>query len=136
MDALNKGLRFIYQELNLIEELDIARNMFLGIEPVLWQRPWELSIFQPYIKRLHEYLKKFHIELDPRELVGKLSVTQQKMVEIARSLVKNAQVIVLDEPTDVLEDRSRQDLFEVISAAEKKSAGRLYLYISPLCGGS
>ena len=101
LDALNKGLRFIYQELNLVEELDIARNMFLGIEPIYGKSLGIVNLSTLY-QKASEYLKKFHIDLDPRDLVGKLSVTQQKMVEIARSLVKNAQVIVLDEPSYVI----------------------------------
>jgi len=128
VDALNKGLRFIYQELNLIEELDIARNMFLGIEPTYGKALGIVNISTLY-QKASEYLNQFHIDLDPRELVGRLSVTQQKMVEIARSLVKNAQVLVLDEPTDVLEDRARQDLFDVISRL-KKSRQVGFIYIS------
>jgi ribose transport system ATP-binding protein len=127
LDALSRGLRFIYQELNLVEELDIARNMFLGIEPVYVKTLGIVNISTLY-QKAHEYLEKFHIDLNPRELVGKLSVTQQKMVEIARSMVENAQVIVLDEPTDVLEDRSRQDLFEVISGLKKRQqVGFVYI---------
>jgi ABC-type sugar transport system ATPase subunit len=69
------------------------------------------------------------MDLDPRAVVGRLSVTQQKLVEIARALVKEAQVLVLDEPTDVLEDRSRQDLFAVINEL-KRSHQVGFIYIS------
>ena len=61
--------------------------------------------------------------------MGKLSVTQQKMVEIARALTTKAKAIVLDEPTDVLEDRSRNDLFEVIHQL-KEEQGVGFIYIS------
>jgi ribose transport system ATP-binding protein len=60
--------------------------------------------------------------------VGLLSVTQQKMVEIARALTTNVRVIILDEPTDVLEDRSRQDLFKVISQLkQEQNVGFVYI---------
>jgi ribose transport system ATP-binding protein len=127
-DSLDRGLRFIYQEINLVREIDIARNMFLGMEPK--SIPLLGMIDQ---RRLYEeaadLLKRFHIDLDPREVVGKLSVTQQKMVEIARALTTRAKAIVLDEPTDVLEDRSRKDLFEVIHQL-KEEQGVGFVYIS------
>ncbi len=127
-DALDQGLRVIYQELSLVQQIDIARNIFLGMEPV---RSSVVRVVDE--KRLYaqagELLKRFHIDLDPTEVVGKLSVTQQKMVEIARALTTQARVIVLDEPTDVLEDRSRRDLFQVI-AQLKREQSVAFIYIS------
>ena len=126
-DAIDQGLRFIYQELNLVRELDIARNMFLGMEPM--SVPFLNMVNQRYLYRqAGELLERFHIDLDPREVVGRLSVTQRKMVEIARALTTKAKVIVLDEPTDVLEDRSRKDLFDVISQLkEEQNVGFIYI---------
>ncbi len=125
VDPLELGLRFIYQELNLVPQLDIARNMFLGGEPRALGFVRQRELYDTAAR----YLDKFHMNLDPRAVVGGLSVTQQKLVEIARALVKDAQVLVLDEPTDVLEDRSRQDLFGVINDL-KKSHGVGFIYIS------
>jgi ribose transport system ATP-binding protein len=124
-DALALGLRFIYQELALVPQLDIARNMFLGMEP----RRLGFIRQKDLYNRAAVYLERFHMDLDPYAVVGRLSVTQQKLVEIARALVKDAQVLVLDEPTDVLEDRSRQDLFGVIKEL-KKSHNVGFIYIS------
>jgi ribose transport system ATP-binding protein len=111
LDALNRNLRFIYQELNLVPEMDVARNMFLGVEPTLG-----LGIVNK--RRLYglarEYLAGYHMDLDPHEPVERLSVTQQKMIEIAKALVAKVSVLVLDEPTDVLEDQARQELFDII----------------------
>jgi len=127
-DSIDLGLKFIYQELSLVRSLDIARNMFLGMEPT---RLATLGLVDEKIlyKQSKEFLEGFHIELDPTELVDRLSITQQKMVEIARALTTKAKVIVLDEPTDVLEDRSRRDLFEVIRRL-KKEFGVSFIYIS------
>jgi ribose transport system ATP-binding protein len=126
--AIEKGLRFIYQELNLIRDIDIARNMFLGLEPI---QSTGLGIIdeRKLYQQAGELLDRFHIDLDVKELVGRLSVTQQKMVEIARALTTQAKVIVLDEPTDVLEDRSRKDLFDVIRQL-KENHGVSFIYIS------
>jgi ribose transport system ATP-binding protein len=127
-DALDRGLRFIYQELSLVRDLDIARNMFLGMEP-LRVRAIRLIDEDKLYRQAKEYLEEFHIDLDPRETIRRLSVTQQKMVEIARALTTKAKVIVLDEPTDVLEDRSRRDLFDVIRQL-KSEQGVSFVYIS------
>jgi len=125
---LEMGLRFIYQEMNLVQEIDIARNIFLGCEPMLFGALGIVNSRALY-RRAAEYLKRFHIDLDPHHIVGELSVTQQKMVEIARALVTDSKVLVLDEPTDVLEDRSRSDLFEVIG--KLKSTHKVgFIYIS------
>jgi len=124
-DSRDLGIRFIYQELSLVLDLDIARNMFLGMEPMHLGTVDEKRLYQ----KAGELLKQFHIELDPTEQVRRLSVTQQKMVEIARALTTQAKVIVLDEPTDVLEDRSRKDLFQVIRHL-KQDQGVGFVYIS------
>ena len=126
-DAIDRGLRFIYQELNLVQEIDIARNMFLGMEPMS-MRALAVVDQEKLYTRAGELLERFHIDLDPREVVGRLSVTQQKMVEIARALTTRAKVIVLDEPTDVLEDRSRKDLFQVIDQLkQEQDVGFIYI---------
>ena len=124
---LNMGLRFIYQEINLVGEIDVARNIFLGREPMRL-RALGLIDKSALYSRAAEYLRKFHINLDPHDIVGELSVTQQKMVEIARALATDSKVIVLDEPTDVLEDRSRNDLFEVIDRLKSEhQVGFIYI---------
>ena len=72
-DALDLGLRFIYQELNLVRDMDIARNMFLNMEPVLAAGIVdETKLYQEAGK----LLERFHIDLDPRSVVRQLSVTQ------------------------------------------------------------
>ncbi len=125
-DAIDKGLRFIYQEINLVPEIDIARNMFLGMEPM--RSKWLDTVDQKKLySQAAELLERFHIDLDPTEVVGKLSVTQQKMVEIARALTTRAKAIILDEPTDVLEDRSRHDLFGVIEKLKADGIGFIYI---------
>jgi ribose transport system ATP-binding protein len=124
--ALDLGLRFIYQELSLVPTLDIARNMFLGVEPM---RRFGLVDIPKLYAKSRELLERFRINLAPTAIVGQLSVTEQKMVEIARALTGDARVIVLDEPTDVLEDRSRQDLFDLIH--HLKTAQNVgFIYIS------
>ncbi len=118
---LERGLRFIYQELSLVPELDVARNIFLGVEPTAELRSAALLtrlgglVDKPALyRRARELLERFHLTLDPHQVVSSLSVAHRKLVEIARALVTMPRVIVMDEPTDVLEDQSRANLFDVI----------------------
>jgi ribose transport system ATP-binding protein len=127
-DALDHGLRFIYQELSLVRDLDIARNMFLGMEPMLVPALGLVDEKKLY-QQAKELLAEFHINLDPNETIRRLSVTEQKMVEIARALTTKAKVIVLDEPTDVLEEQARKDLFAVIRRL-KTEQNVAFVYIS------
>ncbi len=126
-DSQHHGLRFIYQELSLVRDMDIARNLFLGMEPTFMSALGLVNEKQLYVQA-SKFLKQFHIDLEPTEMVGRLSVTQQKMVEIARALTTQAKVIALDEPTDVLEDRSRKDLFNIIhQLKQEQNVGFIYI---------
>jgi len=127
LDALSRNLRFIYQELNLVEQMDVARNMFLGLEPTVI-RAFGLVDAKRLYSLAGEYLARFHIDIDPRRRVGTLSATQQKMVEIAKALVADISVLVLDEPTDVLEDQARQELFNIIRVLKREqNVGFIYI---------
>jgi len=121
--ALSRGLRFIYQEPSLVFDLDVARNIFLGIEPA------QGGLLKPFLlyQMAEELLRKMQIDLDPRKMVRHLSVTEQKMVEIARALATQARAIVLDEPTDVLESYARERLFTIIRNLKQEGVGFVYI---------
>jgi ribose transport system ATP-binding protein len=124
---LENGLRFIYQEINLVQQLDVSRNIFLGIEPIKFKR-FGLVDERSLYRNVRLFLEKIGIDLDPRETVKNLSVTQQKLVEIARALITDAKALILDEPTDVLEDQSRRLLFDIIlNLKEKFKVGFIYI---------
>lgn len=124
-DAQEKGIAIIHQELNLIHDLTIGENIFLGREPkgAFGKINWT---------KLHEdankLLKKLNVKSSSKELLGKLSIGQQQMVEIAKALSLNAQIIIMDEPTDALTDKETQSLFKVIN--ELKNEGKSIVYIS------
>ena len=127
LDALNRNLRFIYQELNLVQEMDVARNMFLGLEPTFFPALGIINKKKLY-SMAREYLVQYHMDLDPREPVQNLSVAQQKMIEIAKALVAKVTVLVLDEPTDVLEDQARRELFDIIRKLKaEQDIGFIYI---------
>jgi len=124
-DAQKKGIAIIHQELNLIRDLTIGENIFLGREP-------KKAFGKINWTKLHEdadkLLKKLNVKSSSKELLGNLSIGQQQMVEIAKALSLNAQIIIMDEPTDALTDKETQSLFKVIK--ELKNEGKSIVYIS------
>lgn len=123
-DAGEKGIAIIHQELNLVKDLSIGENIFLGREPK--------SGFRIDFNKLHEesdkLLQKLNVDISSKELVENLSIAQMQMIEIAKALSLNAQIIIMDEPTDALTDKETKSLFNVIN--ELKSEGKAIVYIS------
>ncbi|WP_319371260.1 ribose ABC transporter ATP-binding protein RbsA [uncultured Ilyobacter sp.] len=123
-ESQNAGIAIIHQELNLISNLTIAENIFLGREKTSFGKiDWKGMYADA-----DELLKKLKVKHSSKELVGNLSVGEQQMVEIAKALSQKAKIIVMDEPTDALTDKETDSLFDVIRELieEKKSV----VYIS------
>jgi len=124
-ESQDGGIAFIHQELNLIKDLSIAENIYLGREPVTSTRRIQW-------KKLNEDAKKWLTKLglteDPRELVKNISIGKQQLVEIAKALSINAEVIIMDEPTGALTPQETEKLFEVIR--ELRKDGKSVVYIS------
>lgn len=124
-EALNMGIAIIHQELNLLPNLSIAENIFLGREPV---NSFGKIQWSKLFKAAKEIMDRLGITESPETLVGELSIGKQQMVEIAKALSLNARVIVMDEPTGALTDKETKSLFKVIG--ELKAEGRSIVYIS------
>lgn len=123
-ESQEAGIAIIHQELNLISNMTIAENIFLGREKtkrgkIDWKGMYEEA---------DEILKKLRVKHSSKELLGKLSIGEQQMVEIAKALSQNAKIIVMDEPTDALTDEESESLFRVIR--ELKSEHKSIVYIS------
>lgn len=109
-ESQDAGISIIHQELNLIDHLSIAENIFLGRELTKnFLIDWKLMFDEADI-----ILKKLNLEYSSKELVGKLSIGEKQMIEIAKALSQNAKIIVMDEPTDALTDTETKSLFNVI----------------------
>ena len=125
-EAEEAGIAIIYQELNLIQELTVAENIFLdrqftgGFGQILWGR-----LFAETQNLLNEL--GIH-DFKPTDLVKNLTVGKQQMVEIAKALSINARILVLDEPTSALTDKEVQELFRIIR--KLKADGVCMCYIS------
>jgi erythritol transport system ATP-binding protein len=124
-EAIRHGVGIIYQELNLFPNLSIAENMFMT-------REIKKNRFSVDHKKQNEkaavFLEKMKLAVPPETQVGSLRVGQQQLVEIAKVLSQNAEIIIMDEPTSALTEAEVATLFTVI--AELKKQGVTVIYIS------
>ena len=124
-DAMESGIALIHQELNLADNLEIGANIFLGREPRRFGIIHEAEIR----RRAADLLQRIGLNLAPDTLVRDLTVGQQQMVEIAKALSINAQVLIMDEPTSSLSAGESVRLFEVI----RDSASSIFPIDLPKC---
>src|SRR4029077_21112339 len=124
-EAEDAGIRIIYQELNLVPELSVAANIFLGREKTRGVGWLDNRAMEAETRRLFERLGT---PIAPRALVGDLRIGDQQMVEIAKALAFDAEILIMDEPTSALSDAEVHRLFRVI--ADLRNSGTTILYIS------
>lgn len=123
-EAMDCGIAIIYQELNLVGELNAVENIFLG-------REYTKGPFEDFAKMREEtieVLKRVKMDIDIDCPVNQLSVAQQQMIEIAKALIKNAKLIVMDEPTATLTSHETDNLFEIVR--DLKKMGVTIIFIS------
>ncbi len=118
------GITMIYQELNLIPQLSVTENVFLGNE--IERGP--LLDWPEMHRRARQLLARLHLKIDPRVKVNTLGVAQQQMVEVAKALHHQSDLIIMDEPTSALSLNEIQDLFSIIR--QLKAEGVAVIYIS------
>ena len=132
-DALALGIRVIYQELNLVPQLSVAENIFLGEAPVRWGSVVDWPALYERTSRL---LTDLGLPLDPRALVSRLGIAQRQMVEIAKALSGKstgqiadtpASVLVMDEPTSSLTSREVTQLFALIQRLAARGVAIVYI---------
>lgn len=123
--AQELGIAIIHQELNMCQHLTVANNMFLGREIRKGGRLDKAEMN----RRAREQLAKLGItDLDPDTVVGNLTVGRQQMVEIAKALLINAKVLVMDEPSSALSNAEIEEMFRIVR--ELRSQGCAIVYIS------
>jgi ribose transport system ATP-binding protein len=124
-EALDAGIVAVYQELSLLPHMTVSENLFLGIEPGKLKFLDRKSMAD----QSAEMLRSLGAEgIDPNALVGTLSLTSQQIVEIAKALIRNAKVLILDEPSAVLGDDELELLYNLI--AKLKATGIAIVYIT------
>ena len=120
------GIGIIHQELQLMNHLTVAQNIFIGREP---QRLFGLLLDHDRLNReAAAALGHLNLAIDPRTVVGGLTVAKQQMVEIAKALSFNSRVLIMDEPTAALNNAEIAELFKIIRELKSRGVGdRLHL---------
>jgi len=127
--AQELGVAIIHQELNMCQHLTVAANMFLGRELIKGGR---LDTAEMNKRAVAELAKLGIHDLEPDEIVGNLTVGRQQMVEIAKALLINAKVLVMDEPSSSLSNAEIVEMFRIVR--ELKAMGTAIVYISHRLG--
>jgi len=123
--ALDKGINIIHQELNLMKHLSAAQNIFIGREQ---KKSIPFMVDDKEINRKsRELFDLINLDLDPATQVASLTVAQQQMVEIAKALSFNMDVLIMDEPTSALSDSEIEKLFKVIRHLRSQGKGVVYI---------
>ena len=124
--AQNMGIAIINQELALIPYLSVGQNIFLGREPV--KRYSKLVDWKKLNQGAKKYLDRLNLDFGPETPVMDLSIAQQQMVEVAKALSFDAEILIMDEPTSALTEKESEVLFGLIR--ELRDRGIAVIYIS------
>ena len=123
-DSLNLGIKVVYQEIALIPEFTVGENIFLEKFPV---NSLGIVNWKKLYNDCNNLLKKIGFNLNVKEKVANLSISEQQIVEIARAIFQNASVVVMDEPTSSLTPNEIEKLFEVIENLKKNNIAIIYI---------
>jgi ribose transport system ATP-binding protein len=107
--AQEKGISIVHQELSLCPEVSVAENIFMGRVP---EKRKGMVNFKQMRQEADKVLKRLNLDIDVRQPLGKLGISEQQMVEIAKALSINAKILILDEPTSSLTESESQILFD------------------------
>ncbi|WP_052350385.1 sugar ABC transporter ATP-binding protein [Paenibacillus gorillae] len=118
------GIHCIYQELNVANDLTVAENVFLGIQPV---KRFGLIHWKKMNQDAKVIFDSLQIRIDPKQLVRHVSIAQKQMIEIARAISQQAKVLIMDEPTSSLSDREIEILLRLIGELKQQGIGILYI---------
>lgn len=122
-DAKDLGIAMIPQEFNLINTLNVFENIFLGSEI----RKGRLLDKKAMRNKTQELLVELETDLDPNALIENLTVAQKQMVEIAKALVSNANILIMDEPTTVLTEHEVSILFSLVEKLKERGVTILFI---------
>jgi ribose transport system ATP-binding protein len=122
--AQDKGISIIHQELNLMPDLTIAQNIFIGREP----RKLKFILNDGgLVKEAEKLFNQLNLKIDPNRKVQGLSIANQQMVEIVKALSFNSKVLIMDEPTAALTTNEIDELFRIIRGLRDKGVGIVHI---------
>ncbi|MDT8897044.1 sugar ABC transporter ATP-binding protein [Thermanaerothrix sp. 4228-RoL] len=124
VDAIRAGIAIVFQELSLVGSLSVAENIFANRQPVgaVGTIRWD-----ELYRQTQEFLSRFNLHLNPRQLVKHLSMGQQQILEILKAISINPKVLILDEPTSSLTESEAGYLFENIRKLQKQGMSFIYI---------
>ena len=122
-DSMDAGIAFIHQELNLVNDLNIYENLFLGRE---LKKGFKLDK-KTMIARAGEVLKKLNVDLDPCEPLASLDASYKQIIEIARALLFNARTIIMDEPTTSLTEVEIERVFDMMRTVKQQGVSMVFI---------
>jgi len=118
------GIAFIHQELNLINDLPIYENMFLGREPKTKRGRLDL---ERMMRETEEVFNQMHVDLDPKTMVRDLDASYKQIVEICRAMMMKASVIIMDEPTTSLTEQEIERVFTMMRTLKENHVGIIFI---------
>ena len=121
--ALDHGVSMVHQELNQVPETSVMENIWMGRMPKKGIVVDDNKMYED-TKRIFERLD---LRIDPKEKIGHLSVSQRQMIEIAKAVSADAQIVVLDEPTSSLTEKEVDHLFRIIRTLKDQGCGIIYI---------
>lgn len=126
-ESLNLGISIIYQELSLIDELSIMENMFVGKLPTMKKFGVPVVDYKFMLDRTSRALATIGLDRDPKEIVENLSISEKQQCEIAKAIISESKVIIMDEPTTSLTIAETENLFGIIRKLKKDGKGIVYI---------
>ena len=124
-EAQALGIGIIHQELNLMNHLTAAQNIFIGREP---RKALRFFLDEAKLNAdAAEIFRQMKVEIDPRAVVGDLTVARQQLVEIAKALSFHSKILIMDEPTAALNDAEVTQLFSIIADLKAQGVGIVYI---------
>jgi inositol transport system ATP-binding protein len=123
--ALSKGISMIHQELSPVPQMTVAENIYLGREPLTW---YGLVDMPKMNKMAAELLERLHINIKPTARMVELSIAQSQLVEIAKAVSYDSDLIIMDEPTSAITEAEVEVLFSIIRSLIAQ--GRAIIYIT------
>ena len=125
-EVLKKGIHAVYQEVQIIPQASVAENIMLDKLPTKGRLGF--VDWRKIIKISKKYLDIVGLDLDPKTIIGKISVAQKQLVEIAKALASKTKILLLDEPTSSLTEKEVDSLFEII--VKLKEEGVLIIFVT------
>lgn len=124
IDAIDKKISVIYQELNLVPNLSVAENIFLGNYP---KTKYNQIDYPKLYADAEAVLQELQLNIDVKMQVGYLPIAKQQLVEIAKSISKNPKVIIMDEPTSALSATEINGLFKIVNQLRERGTAIIYV---------